>query len=252
MISDSRLAFLFSTAAFLISACSSAKPNPPSATPAPVTAVARDSSTSTATDSTSVADSSLSKRVAILELKLLEKEAQIDDLQARLEEMRTAVVQARGQVQTANGRAEAASGMAEAEVALQSLKSIAPAQHPDAQQATRLLSQSSEAFDNENFGGALYLAGQAKTLALAARARLVAANRLPAVRRTETPFAVPIRLKVTLPGNVRDGPGADFPIAFAVEGGAALTGLSHDDEWIKVTDERRRSGWINRSLVARR
>ncbi|MDP9202723.1 MAG: SH3 domain-containing protein, partial [Gemmatimonadota bacterium] len=170
----------------------------------------------------------------------------------RLEEMRTAVVQARAQVQTANGRAEAASGMAEAEVALQSLKSIAPPQHPDAQQATRLLRQSADAFDKENYGGALYLAGQAKGLALAARSRLAAANRLPAVRTGETPFAVPIRLKVTLPGNVRDGPGTDFPIAFAVEGGATLTGLSHDDEWIKVTDDRRRIGWINRSLVARR
>lgn len=239
-MSDPRLAFLFSTAALLNFACSSANPTPPSVTAA------------TASESTSVADSILSKQVAALELELLEKEAQIDDLQARLEEMRTAVVQARGQVQTANGRAEAASGMAEAEVALQSLKSIAPAQHPDAQQATRLLAQSSEAFDNENFGGALYLASQAKSLALAARSRLVAANRLPVVRKSETPFAVPIRLKVTVPGNVRDGPGPEFPIAFAVEGGATLTGLSHDDEWIKVTDERRRIGWINRNLVARR
>jgi hypothetical protein len=142
--------------------------------------------------------------------------------------------------------------MAEAEVALRSLRSIAPPQYPDAQQAVRLLRQSSEAFDKKNYGGAIFLAGQAKSLALAATSRLGAANRLRSARTGESPFAVPIRLKVTVGGNVRTGPGAKFPVVFPVETGVPLTGLSYVDDWIRVIDDRRRTGWINRGMLAKR
>jgi uncharacterized protein YgiM (DUF1202 family) len=51
---------------------------------------------------------------------------------------------------------------------------------------------------------------------------------------------------------VREGPGTNFDVAFSLDGGTALTGYAHADEWIRVTDENGRSGWIFRSLVARR
>ena len=192
------------------------------------------------------------KRISLLELRLLEKDAQVEDLQSRLDETRTAVVKARSQVQLANGRAGAASGMAEAEVALRSLKAVAPPQYPDVQQSTRLLRQSADAFDRKNYGGAIFLAGQAKTVALTATSRLGAGNRLRNVRTGEAPFAVPLRLKVIVAGSVRDRPGVKSAVVFPVEAGVPLTGLSYVDEWIRVTDDRRRTGWINRSLVGRR
>ena len=215
-------------------------------------AVARERAAIAARDSANVTITALIKRVSILELKLLEKDAQVEDLQTRLDETRAAVVKARSQVQTANGRAGAASGMAEAELALRSLRSIAPPNYPDAQQAARLLRQSSEAFDKKNYSGAIFLAGQAKTLALNATSRLGAGNRLRTARTGEAPFVVPIRLKVTVEGYVRSTPGAKASPVFAVELGAPLTGLSYVDDWIRVIDDRRRTGWINRAMIARR
>ena len=108
----------------------------------------------------------------------MEKEAQVEELQARLDETRQEVVRAMAKLQTLATRAEAASGMAEAEVALQTLKP-GPGQAiaPEAAQGTRLLNQSSTEFNRQNYGGALYLANQAKTQAGAARGRLSAQER---------------------------------------------------------------------------
>jgi len=215
-------------------------------------AIAARDSIAAANSALATANAALAKRASVLDLKLLGKEAQVEDLQSRVEELRVAVVQARSQIQTTNGRAGAASGMAEAEVALQSLKSVASPQYPDVVQATRLLRQSSAAFDKNNYGGAIFLAGQAKGLALAARGRLTTTNRLRAARTGETEFVVPVRLRVTLPGNVREGPGALFPAVFAVAKGAPLTGLSYTDDWVRISDARKRTGWIDRSMVDRR
>jgi hypothetical protein len=203
-------------------------------------------------DSANAALAVLNKRVGNLELRLLEKDAQVEDLQSRLDETRTAVRKSRSQVQMATGKAGAASGMAEAEVALRQLKAIAPPGYSETQKATRLLRQSSDAFDKENYGGAITLAGQAKTVALAATSRLTAGNRVHTVRRGEAPFVVPIRLKVTAPGSVRDEPRSKSAVAFAVNVGAPLTGLSYVEDWIRVVDDRRRTGWINQSAVDRR
>jgi SH3-like domain-containing protein len=70
-------------------------------------------------------------------------------------------------------------------------------------------------------------------------------------RPGETSFAVPLHLKTTSKGNIRGGPGTNFPIAFAAEAGTDLTAYSYADEWIRVTDGNGRSGWIFRTLVAR-
>jgi hypothetical protein len=257
-MSASRFALLLTLALNL--SCASAKPAPPQ-DPAANTAAAaaraaavtaRERAVITTRDSLVNANAALTTRIAALDLKLLDKEAQVEDLQARLDETRAAVVQARGQLQTANGKAGAASAMAEAEVALQSLRSVAPPQYPDLVQATRILRQSTLAFDKKNYGGAIFLAGQARSVASAARSRLNNTNRVRTVRTGETPFAVPLRLRVTLAGPVREGPGPRFPVVFPVEPGAALTGLAYAEDWVRVTDGRQHTGWINRRSVARR
>jgi SH3-like domain-containing protein len=71
------------------------------------------------------------------------------------------------------------------------------------------------------------------------------------VRQGETAFALPIRLKVVNRGNVREGPGTNFAVVFAVEAGSALTGYSYADEWVRVSDDGGRGGWIFRGLVGR-
>jgi len=181
----------------------------------------------------------------------MEKEAQVEDLQTRLDNTRQEVVRAMAKLQTLATRAEAASGIAEAEVALQTLKSN-PGQlaTPEGTQAARLLKESSTEFDKANYGGALYLANQAKTLAGAARGRLAAGER-GAQRPGETAFALPIRLVAAGRGNVRAGPGTGSRIEFGVEPGDALIGYSYVDEWIRIGDDSGRGGWIFRSLVSR-
>src|SRR3954466_13550546 len=114
------------------------------------------------------------RRVSRLELALLEKTAQVEELQGQLDEAREEVVRAMAKLQTLATRADAASGMAEAEVALQPLKAKPGA---SAQEATRLLQQSAQEFDQSNFGGALYLANQAKALARTGGTRLFGGER---------------------------------------------------------------------------
>lgn len=231
-------------AAVLFAACSS-KPAPGSQSPAP--APVRRAVRETVT----VRDPELERRVSRIELRLIEKEAQVDELETRLDDARDEVVRTMAKLRTLASRAEAASAIAEADVALQALRSADGArQLQEMTQATRFVQESTAEFNKENFGGALYLANQAKTAAVAGRTRLADGDR-GAARPGETPFALPIRLKVANRGNVREGPGTNFPVAFAVESGNALTGFSYTDEWVRVTDESGRSGWIFRSLIAR-
>jgi len=201
-------------------------------------------------DTVLVRDPDLDKRVARLELLTLAKDAQIEDLQAKLEDARAEVVRAMAKLQTVASRAQAASAMAEAEVSLQSMKAGSTEEPPEAAQVTKLVRQSATQFDRANYAGALYLANQAKTLASSYRGRLSLGSREGA-RPGETPFAVPIKLTMTTRGNVREGPGTGFPIAFAAEAGTLLTGYSYAEEWIRVTDETGHSGWVFRGLVGR-
>jgi hypothetical protein len=182
----------------------------------------------------------------------MEKDAQVEDLQTRLDATRQEVVRAMAKLQTLATRAEAASGMAEAELALQPLRAVAgqPAA-PEAGQARRLLQEGSTEFEKGNYGGALYLANQAKTMAAAGRGRLTLDARVTE-RPGETPFNLPIPLKAVSGGNVREGPGLTSKISFAVKPGDSLTGYSYVDEWIRISDEDGRGGWIFRSLIARR
>src|SRR4051812_13220337 len=164
----------------------------------------------------------LEKRVARLELQLLERDATIEDLSTRLDDAQAEIVRAMARLPTAASRAEAASGIAEAEVALRALRASGPQAAAAAQQGADLLGRGSAEFDRGNFGGALYLATQARTLAASARARLASVTR-GALRPGETAFAVPVPLRATSRGNVREGPGTGFDLVFAVGPGTPLT-----------------------------
>ncbi len=231
---------VFLAAALLGTACSASKS---SATRPP--AAARQAGRETARDAEQ------ERRIAELELRLLEKEAQVEELQSRLDDTRAEVVRTMAKLQTVASRAEAASGMAEAEIALQSLKAAGGQSPREVSQVTKLVRESSSEFNKQNYGGALYLAGQAKALAGGSRGR-PGAGSAGASRSGETPFAIPIRLRSTGRGNVREGPGTNFGVVFSLDGGSPLTGYSYVDEWVRVSDETGRSGWIFRALVTRR
>lgn len=197
-------------------------------------------------------DPELDRRITRLELGVLERDAQIEELQARLDDARSEVVRSMAKLQTLATRAEAASGMAEAEIAQQSLRGAAGSQvAPEVGRVRQLLQVSTAEFNKQNYGGALYLANQAKNLAVSGRARLQSGER-GAGRAGETLFALPLKLQTSGRSNVREGPGTGFKVLYTLESGTAITGFSYIDQWVRVTDETGRNGWISQSLVVRR
>src|SRR5467141_932310 len=191
-----------------------------------------------------VRDTALEQRAARLELRVLEKETQVEELQARLDDARREVVRAMAKLQSLATRAEAASGMAEAEIALQSLRGTGGQQAvPELGQAAQLLQLATAEFDRQNYGGALYLANQAKAAAAAGQGRVAGVER-GSLRQGEVPFALPLRLQTMGRANVREGPGGGFAVLFTLEAGAPLTGYSYVDQWVRIADESGRPGWV--------
>lgn len=191
----------------------------------------------------------IEQRLARTELRLLEKEAQLEELQVRLDDARREVVRSMAKLQSLATRAEAASGIAEAEIALQALRATPGS--PGAAEAGQLMRLSAAEFDKENYAGALYLANQSKAAALAARGQLSTAEP-GALRPGEVPFALPLRLQTTGRANLRDGPGSGFAVVTTLHSAAPLTGQSYVEEWVRVTDDAGRRGWIHQGLVSRR
>jgi hypothetical protein len=103
-----------------------------------------------------------------LRSQLQARNAQVVDLQRRLTEAMNEAVRAMARLRTLATRAEAASAMAEAEVTVQQVRPRAG--RADLQEADRLLRSASVEFEAENYGGAVYLATQAKRLATASAA----------------------------------------------------------------------------------
>jgi uncharacterized coiled-coil protein SlyX len=193
-----------------------------------------------------VPDPELERRVAQLEIQLIERDALIESLNARLDQALKEVVGTMGRLRSLATRAEAASAMAEADVALKSTGNPAR-DSKELKQASRLMQQSADEFKRQNFGGALYLANQAKMLA---RLHGVGGE-VGKMRPKEVAFAGPVKLRASMRANVRVGPGMSFPVAFATGPGSALSGVSYLGEWIRVTDETGSEGWIFGSLVSR-
>ena len=110
-----------------------------------------------------------------LQIQLLEKEALIRQLQDKaslqqqtIDEAVVEVVRAKSKLRSIESRAESASTMAETEIALKTLKGqvLSPSTTVagSIQKAESLLKMSTVEFKRENYGGALYLAGQARAL----------------------------------------------------------------------------------------
>src|SRR5438034_1624958 len=202
-------------------------------------------------DSVTARNRDLEQRVARLELQRLERDAQVDQLQGQLDAARREVVRAMAKLQTLASRAEAASAMAEAEVALQSLQLPAGQTPPGIVEARQLLAQASDEFNKGHYGGALYLANQSKGSTGTGRGTLGGGD-LTTLRAGEVLFALPISLQTMGRANIREGPGAAFHVVFTLDAGTNVTGRSYADQWVRVTDESGRTGWIYYGLVGRR
>src|SRR5258705_10965812 len=158
----------------------------------------------------------------------MERDSVIDSLNARLDEALQEVVGAMGKLQLLPSRAEAASAMAEADVALQSITSSGR-DSPEARQGLRLMQLSAGEFKRKNFGGALYLANQAKA---AARAHLLAGGRLGNMRSGESRFPVPASCKAAHGPKSATDPGTNLAIRFPPKCAGTLSGSPNSGAWI--------------------
>ena len=197
-------------------------------------------------------DPALQQRAATLQLQLLERSAQVEDLQRQVEAARQEVVRAMARLQTLASRAEAASAMAEAEIGVRAVSEAAGDEElPAAAVARHLLVLSTAEFADENYGGALYLARQAGTLARAGEVRLISIE-LGDRQPKEVLFALPVPLATARRSNVRTGPGLGFRVLFTLEPATPVVGHSYTEQWVRITDEGGREGWIFPNLVTSR
>jgi len=238
-----RLITVLPMAALLVGACSGLPAAPASPTPQPVAEAPLDPQPPAPPPN---ANAALERRIADLDLHLLEATAQVEELHERLDEARREVVRSMARQQSVATRAEAASGMAEAELALQSLPESAP---PRAAAEIRgLTQQSSVEFEKTNYGGALYLANQAKSAALIARGQLAGAQEGP-LQQNERPLALPLQLETTTGANVRSGPGTGFGVSFTLPAKSSVVAYSSAEQWLRIVDDSGRGGWISQSLI---
>jgi hypothetical protein len=203
---------------------------------------------------------SLEEEVTGLKLQLVEKETGIRELnereralEAKLDEAIQEVVRAKSKLRSLESRAEAASNMAEAEIALKAIESEARAGEGarDLSQAKQLLTRSAEEFKNENYGGALYLANQAKGLLRNGEVRPAPRQKLAPVPG-ESPFEAPLPLELAKDGNLRGGPDLASRVITTLPKGTKVVGLSRKDQWIRVRDEKGATGWVFEPLLSAR
>jgi hypothetical protein len=192
------------------------------------------------------------EELAKLRLLLLEKDAQIQGLTQKLDAAILEVVRAMAKLQGREGKAEAASSLAEAEIALKLLEKDGVVREKDSNfiQAKQLLKTAAQEFQKENYGGAIYLTSQAKSLVKGEEARMTSREKMLKIQG-EVLFSLPLP-RVLSKGNIREGPGLNFKVLFVVEEGAPLTGQSYKGLWVRVKSEDGRSGWIFYNLVSQR
>jgi hypothetical protein len=199
-----------------------------------------------------VVDPDTRQRLSQMEADVLTREARIQILEEQLADAQREVVRTMAKSKSVASRAEAASAIAEAELAIRTLREAAgrnvPAEVPLAQ---RMLKESSDEFGQEHFGGALYLASQARTTIARATDRIRRVESTDALPG-ETAFDAPLRMQTTTRANVREGPSTNFRVLFTLDAESPVLGFSVVEGWVRITDDSGRSGWIALTLVERR
>ncbi len=195
---------------------------------------------------------------AALRLRVLEKDAvarslrdQLSTERVELEEAIGEVVRSKAKLRSIESKAQAASDMAEGEIALKTAKArYSGADRPPALSAAeQLLVGSAKEFERQNYGGSLYLAGQARTKIRAAEAQARSRGSVDSVGG-EIRFAAPVELKVAKSCKLRKSPGLEADVLSTLPPGTSVTGLSYKGKWVRVAYGDRSIGWIFQTLLA--
>jgi len=187
---------------------------------------------------------------------LSEKDLMIEHLNELLESSRRQledaiqeVVRAKAKQRSVESRAEAAAQMAEAEIALETYRGKLDGRHSsELAQADQLLKRGNTEFEARNFGGALYLAIQAKGNIRDGMRRLEDQTETGGLGG-ETPFAPPLAFTVRATSNLRKGPGREFAVIDTLETGVTVTGYGAKGSWVRVKRNDGTEGWIHQGLL---
>lgn len=191
----------------------------------------------------------LEDTLARLHLQLLEKQAHLNDLNKRYEQAVLEVVRAKAKLRSLESRAEAASNLAEAELALKTLNSKGGERdHEDIQRAEELVRLGAVEFKKENYGGALYLTGQAKVLIREGQERSMSREKLTPMAGEST-FSIPVPLRTLNGSRLRVGPGTQFKTLSSLDEGTMVTGFSYKGEWVRVRAPDGQLGWVHYKQV---
>jgi hypothetical protein len=195
----------------------------------------------------------LEGKLAKLQLLVLEKDAKNKDLDRRLTEAIQEVVRTKAKLRSVESKAEAVSTLAEGEIALKTLKTNLPGVERDSDflHAEELLRASGLELKKENYGGALYLAIQAKSIINEGQERSTGRKKTP-MMAGEVLFATPVPLRLVSSSKIREGPGLDSKVLFTLQEGSELVGYSYRGLWVRVSSEDSRVGWVYYSLIAGR
>ena len=182
---------------------------------------------------------------AALYLQLLEKKAQLARLTDQLGEAILEVVRTKAKLRSMESKAEAASDLAEAEIAIQALMSQGAEWEtdPGVTKARELSALSAREFEQGNYGGALYLTGQAKNVIKGAEARSMNQG-THAMVAGEKAFVLPLPLMLRSDGDVRQGPNEQSDVAASLGAGADLIGYSYKGQWVRVKTAEGVVGWV--------
>lgn len=202
---------------------------------------------------------SLKAEISNTKIELLEKgalirqlDSQVASRQQMVDEAVVEVVRAKAKLRSIESRAEAASTMAEAEIALKTLKAMEISDADGASdqfgKAESMLKMSASEFKRENYGGALYLAGQAKAQIKAIQGSLKQQSSSQLIAG-EVLFRPPLPLILIKRSNLRKVPDLDAEVLRVLEKGMPVIGYSHKDNWVRVQMEDGESGWIHQSLI---
>ena len=194
-----------------------------------------------------------------MQLMLLEESAgnaamkkRLSAQEKMLDEAVQEVVRAKAKLRTIESRAEAASTMAEAEIALRAAKEGLAAgsgrQGVNLARAEELLEMSTREFRNENYGGALYLAGQARGHINTAQLQQPRGEG-GASQPGETRFSQPLPLKTLKRCNFRQTPDLKSPVIEVLDQGTLIVAFAHLNNWLRVHTEAGRAGWVHQSLA---
>jgi hypothetical protein len=197
------------------------------------------------------ASSEFDAKLARLQTLLAEKDAQVQRLRRKLDDTIQEAVRTKSKLRSQENKADAVSGFAEAETAMKMLKESMPDadKRSEITQANALMKMGMDELKRENYNGTLYVTNQVKAILKDIQDNTQGRDKVAPVDG-EVLFALPLSLKITTSGKVRERPAADSAVAWSVERGTSPIALSYKGPWIRVKGEGDRLGWMFYNLVA--